>query len=461
LLKLHQIYFRRLFLLFAVLFVIVGGVIYYRMQDLYISNIKEALKEDIKLIELSVDMTKDFDKLAKRIKKDLGVRVTFVDESGKVLGESDKDRTTMDNHKYRPEIMQAKKEGFGSSVRRSATLNKNLLYMAGSYKVKGKMLFIRLSKEIKKIHSHLLTLGGKIAFVLILFVLILFYIIYTIGKDIEKEVNKIAKFLINLTKKKKKLHITSEFSEEFYKITKLLTKVANILSKRDKQKAKYTAKLKSSNKQKDDIISAISHEFKNPITVINGYSKTLLDDESIDKQIERKFLEKIYQNGQKLTELIDTLRLSIKLEGKNIKTNFTKFSLYDLVAECADSLKTSYKDRDIVIKKEFDKEIEADRVLLGVAISNLIENAVKYSEDSVEITIDKDFLSVKDEGIGLDQKEIKNITKKFYRVSKNSWDNSLGLGLNIVSNILELHGFGLEIVSEKDKGSEFRVIFER
>ncbi len=458
-LKLHQIYFRKLFTLFIVLFFIVGGVVYYWMQDVYIANIKKSLGNDIKLIELGIGNKTNLDKLSTIIKHKLGIRITFISKNGLVLAESDKNKKIMNNHKNRPEIIEARKNGVGYSIRRSITLGKNLFYVAKKYKYRNKIIYIRLAKEIKKIYSHLMKLALKIAFILILFFIILFFIIYKIGKEIEFEVDKISKFLINLTKKKKKIYIKSDFSYEFYKITKLLTKVASILSKRDKQKARYTARLKDANKQKDDIISAISHEFKNPITVINGYSKTLLDDVDIEKEIAYKFLQKIHANGEKLSHLIDTLRLSVKLDDENIKLKFSEFNLYDIVEESAENLKITYPEREIFIDGNRNITIKADKVLFGVAITNLIENAIKYSEEKVQIVISSNSIAIKDYGIGIHEKELKNIIKKFYRVSRNCWNNSLGLGLSIVTNILNLHDFKLEIKSQKNEGSEFIIIF--
>ncbi len=458
-LKLHQIYFKKLFALFLILFFIVGGLIYYWMQDIYITNIKTSLQDDIKLIKLSINNETNLDKLAKIVKEKVGIRVTFIADDGLVLAESNKNKTTMDNHKYRPEIIEARKKGFGYSVRRSMTLKKDLLYVASRFKYKNHIIYIRVAREIKQIYSYLMILAFKIAVVLVLFFVILFFIAYRIGKSIEIEVDKISKFLINLTKKKKNIYISSNFSDEFFKITKLLTKVANILSKRDKQKARYTARLKEVNKQKDDIISAISHEFKNPITVINGYSKTLLDDVDIEKEIAYKFLQKIHANGEKLSHLIDTLRLSVKLDDENIKLKFSEFNLYDIVEESAENLKITYPEREIFIEGNRNVIIKADKVLFGVAITNLIENAIKYSEEKVQIVISSNSITIKDYGIGIHEKELKNIIKKFYRVSRNCWNNSLGLGLSIVTNILNLHDFRLEIKSQKNEGSEFIIIF--
>ena len=90
-----------------------------------------------------------------------------------------------------------------------------------------------------------------------------------------------------------------------------------------------------------------------------------------------------------------------------------------------------------------------------MAISNLIENALKYSDDEVIVEISSNSICIIDKGIGIEAKELEKINQKFYRISNNGWNNSLGLGLFIVQSILSLHNFSLEITSEFKKGSEF------
>lgn len=295
-----------------------------------------------------------------------------------------------------------------------------------------------------------------IAATFLLFLVILHSYLVKITNIVNQEVFKIISFLKNLTKKEKETYISSDFSKEFKDITKLLTKISNILIKQERHKNLYTAKLELSNTQKDEIISAISHEFKNPIAVINGYSQTLLDD-NLPSTLRKKFLLKIYKNGVKLTNLIDTLRLAIKLDENKQKINFKKVDIYLLTKEIIEDIKDSYNRE---IKLFGDKiEIEADEVLLGVAIRNLIENAIKYSEDEILVMVTNNSISVIDRGVGISKENIEKITQKFYRVSNNSWNNSLGLGLSIVSNIVKLHDFSLEIKSEVNKGSEFIIKF--
>jgi len=90
-----------------------------------------------------------------------------------------------------------------------------------------------------------------------------------------------------------------------------------------------------------------------------------------------------------------------------------------------------------------------------MVLSNLLDNALKYSDDDVSITIAKERLSVTDKGTGIEPKELKKITSKFYRIRKHSWDNSMGLGLAIVSYILKLHHSTLDIKSSVGTGSTF------
>jgi len=459
LLKFHQIILRKFLLIFFILFIIVGAIVYLWTKEFYIYQTKNSLLNNIEILSFDIDKNSDLDTLAKKIKDNLKLRLTIISVDGKVIAESHKDKTKMDNHKYRDEIIQANNEDFGYKIRHSDTLDINLLYIAKRYKFDNSYIYIRLATELKSINEEIVSLGFKIFTVLALFFLVIFIVTYRISKELEREILKIVTFLTSLTKKNKSTYIGSDFSLEFFHITKLLTKVAQIIVKKEKQKSKYTAKLQVSNKQKDDIISAISHEFKNPIAVINGYSQTLLDDENINKNIRKKFLTKIYKNGTKLSALIDTLRLSIKLDSGHQSINFSTLNLYDLVVESVENIEISYPKREIKIEGVKDITIKADNALFSVVISNLLENACKYSEDEVIIRVTQESISVIDSGIGINENDLENITNKFYRVHENSWNNSLGLGLFIVSNIVKLHSFKLNIESVANEGSTFRILF--
>ena len=420
---------------------------------------KASLMHEIEIITFEIDKSTNLDKLAQQIKDKLNTRLTIIDIDGEIITESHKDKTTMDNYKYRPEIIQSREEDYGYKIRYSKTLKEHLLYIAKQYTYNNHTVYIRLAKELKNINAQIFFLGINILAILIIFFIGIFIITYKINIQIQNETQKIANFLRDLARKKKSTYISSDFSQEFALITKLLTKISQIIVKREKQKSKYTKRLEASNNQKDDIISAISHEFKNPIAVINGYSQTLLDDEDLNINIRNKFLRKIHNNGNKLSELIDTLRLSIKLDGGNIAIKLTTLNLYDVINDAIDNIKLSYPNRVATIEGDKNIQIKADRALFCVLITNLVENAFKYSEDEVHIKFDNESLSVIDSGIGINKKDLQNITDKFYRVHKNSWNNSLGLGLFIVNNLTNLHNFRLNVESEEHVGSTFTINF--
>jgi signal transduction histidine kinase len=170
-------------------------------------------------------------------------------------------------------------------------------------------------------------------------------------------------------------------------------------------------------------------------------------------------LDKIYKNTNRLSSLIDRLRLLIKLESKNQPLILRECDIAQLAKKVANNLKESYLSRDIVINIKNIPKVQVDVELFEIVLSNLIENALKYSSDEVIVEIDKNYIEIVDRGIGIDEKEIEKINKKYYRVSNNGWNNSLGIGLSIVDMIIKMHSFKLKIKSKPKQGSSFRVVF--
>ncbi len=425
---------------------------------MYIEQTKIDLLHNIKILSLQIDNLQDVDSLAKKIKESINLRVTIIYKDGTVLGESHKDFNSMDNHLNRAEVIQAKYQEYGFTSRYSKTLKKELLYVAKKFIINKNEFYIRMARDIEQLNEQFIVLYLKICLLFVYFIGIIFWVVLNISKKVQDETNKVLDSLSGLVKQNKEFKIDSTYSLEFNQITKLLRRVSQILSKKDKQKSKYTAKLKFANRQKDDIISAISHEFKNPIAVISGYTQTLIEDKDINPEIRDKFLDKILSNSDKLTNMIDRLRMSIKLEEGNQPYNFISCNIANLTKNIIEDLKISYPSRDILFKVD-ETTITADEIMISIAITNLIENALKYSQDDIEVIITNKSLNVIDDGIGIKSKDIPKITDKFYRVSSNDWNNSLGVGLSLVKNILDLHKFKLDIKSIENEGSTFSIIF--
>lgn len=456
-LKIHQLFLRTYLTIFLAILLSLTLTTYFWAKNLYTHQIEKNLLQSIDIIELTLKDAKDLQSLSSLVKElssKINLRISIIDEEGEVIAESHKELQNLSNHLNRIEIIEAKNIGVGKDIRVSETLAKDLLYIAKKIQLNEKTFYIRLADYVNKITDNFMKLTIEIFIYIFFFLILAFLSTYFISLKIKKETDLILKFLRDLTKKKTPIFLSSNYTFEFYKIAKLLNKVSSKLAKKEKEKAKHTAKLTISNRQKDDIISAISHEFKNPIAIISGYSQTMLEDTNLPKETKEKFLYKILTNSNKMSNIIDKLRLSLKLQEEKQELVLNAVFIKKLIENSISDLKIKYKNREIKIVGK-DKLLQVDETLISMAISNLIENALKYSKDEIIIDISSKQIAIIDKGIGISKDELEKIRKKFYRVSNNDWNNSLGLGLFIVQAILKLHKFKLEIESKLNKGSKF------
>lgn len=453
-LKIHQLFFRTFILIFLGILLTLTIVTYFWSKNIYINQIEKNLVQNIDTFSIVLKDLKNIDSIIKNLKEQINLRITIIDVNGKIIAESDEDKNLMENHSNREEIIQAKNLGIGKIVRFSNTINKELLYITKKVSINKNTYFIRMADYTDKITDNFIKLTAQIFSFIAFFLIIGFLATYFISIKIKNETESILDFLTQLSVKRPTYKLKSRYTKEFYEITRLLNKVALKLSKKEKQKAKQTAKLKIANRQKDEIISALSHEFKNPIAIISGYSETIMNDDEMPELMKKKFLNKIHSNANKMSNIIDKLRLTLKFEEGKQELILSPCSIKKIIEDIVPDLKEKYKNREILIIGK-DISLKVDETLISMAISNLVENALKYSEDEIIVELSNDSIIIKDKGIGLEARELEKIKHKFYRVSNNGWNNSLGLGLFIVQSILSLHKFSLEITSEFNKGSEF------
>lgn len=273
------------------------------------------------------------------------------------------------------------------------------------------------------------------------------------AKQVTRELKNVVKYLSGSSDLKNLDSSAHFFTREFENINIKLIKTLQKIKKREKEKRKYTAKIKLKNRQRSDMLSAIAHEFRNPIASIMGYAQTLTDDEDILPKLRTKFLNKIYSNGEKIDELLSRLLLWNRFESGKQKLHFSKFDIKPLSIDIALNLEDRYS-REIKIEGNSFK-VRADKALIEIVIKNLIENALKYSDEVVRVFILDNRISIVDRGVGISAENIEKVTKKFFRTDEHTWDNSMGLGLAIVKQILKLHNSTLEIESQEGVGSTF------
>lgn len=448
-LRLDQLYFRNFSLLFFMTLLVSAISGYFVLKKVEINNHKTMLVNMINQFELT-NPTK-IDETIQSIREKSTIRTTIIHNDGSILYESDREIKGMQNHRNRPEIVEASSSGVGSSVRYSQSVDVDFLYVV-MYQ-EGR--FVRMAYALDSIKEKFFQFWLKAMVLFTLAMALAFWLAMKIHQKISGDLERINKSLDNLLNKNYETDFEGvNCCQEFETISKQINKVSTKLEKRGRQKAKYTKKLKLLNKKQGDIISSISHEFKNPVAAIMGYTQTVKEDPDLTPALRDKFLDKVTKNAQKITTMIDRLSLAIKLENDNFTPTFSNFKLALLAEDVRETLLYKYPNREIILEIE-DIMISADRGMFDNLLTNLIENALKYSEDEVLVKTENGKLVVSDKGIGIAAEDLAKITKRFFRVDSHSWDNSIGVGLYIVKYILKLHDSALEIESTPNEGSRF------
>jgi two-component system, OmpR family, phosphate regulon sensor histidine kinase PhoR len=215
---------------------------------------------------------------------------------------------------------------------------------------------------------------------------------------------------------------------------------------------------------KNDFYHQVSHELKRPVSVLYAAIDSLMNTNAIDnKERREKYLRTSMNEINKIKGKIDMiLTMSMNEEGM-FKLNKSEFSIVDLVYELKDQFDLlKHKPLEIFIEDKLTrKTIFADKEHISQCLSNLIENAIKYSDESVDIKIkltSKDnflYISVSDNGLGIKKENFDLIFEKFARVDSGNKAHGYGIGLSYVKQIVEKHGGKVVVESELGKGSTF------
>lgn len=206
-----------------------------------------------------------------------------------------------------------------------------------------------------------------------------------------------------------------------------------------------------------------SHELKTPLTIIKNEVDVGLLNNISDEEY-RQILQNISIEIENLNEIINALLFLSSSQKDHINEKFELVYIDELLEEVLDKNRSFAQTKNIKYAiLSFEPVTQSgDAELLKIALSNIIENAIKYSNQNshIEIELSKQFVCIRDFGIGMDANEITKIFDKFYRVKSNRHTaKGFGLGLAITKNILQLHNFEIKITSEINKGTEFKILF--
>ncbi|TQR54790.1 sensor histidine kinase [Campylobacter troglodytis] len=302
------------------------------------------------------------------------------------------------------------------------------------------------------VYPRILELQGYWSKVFVIFVLcvILFFILLQIfANKLNLSFKKILFFLDNINKEGH-ISLQNSFFKELNLLNDKLYKSKNELLKKQNLIKKQNAKISLKNTQLSSIISAISHELKNPLSVIE-LSLSTLKEQDLDKDTKSLMLDKIHEQCLKLDTLTSKLNFVFNLNELALQKKH-----FDIYALCEKLVLNPLYKRVRIRGKSC--EVLADELLIEQVLINLLTNALKYSQKEVYLVVtplkNELRISIKDRGIGIEEDKLKLITKKFYKIDPSS-ENSFGIGLFLVKKILALHRSELQIQSELGKGSKF------
>lgn len=228
----------------------------------------------------------------------------------------------------------------------------------------------------------------------------------------------------------------------------------------------WVGRLRTIEQMKDDFTHNMTHELKTPVAVAYSAADSMLRyyDQS-DEARNRQFLKIIMRRLSFLSGMIENI-LSMSMERfKTMQLNMECVELKPVVEEVAGMMELK-ADKLVTIDIDMpdNLSIQADSLHLGNILSNIIDNAVKYSGESVKITIkaDSSTLTIADNGIGIDKDSLPFIFDKFYRVSSGDRYEvgGYGLGLFYVRQVIELMGWSIDVKSKPGKGTKFTIKFE-
>ena len=253
-----------------------------------------------------------------------------------------------------------------------------------------------------------------------------------------------------------------EYADELFKVNEELSKTNEELSQANEE-------LKSLDRMKDDFLSNVSHEFKTPLTSIQGYSQLILDGTlgEVNEQ-QQKAVETVLRNSERLRRLVDSLLYLSRAQSGKLSYSFEKLDIKDILDHAVQDLALQAASKNIELITEIPSDLpqlSVDRDKMMDVFVNLIDNAVKFTQDGGKVTVSAHvsegsmYLDVEDTGIGIPEDKIPMLFQRFYQVdsSVKRRYGGTGLGLYICKKIVEDHKGDIYVSSEEGKGTTVHV----
>ncbi len=381
------------------------------------------------------------------------IRITAVDPSGKVIYDSLENFNQLENHANREEIIEARKTGYGESIRYSKTLDQKTLYCA---QLTESGIVVRVSKAHLTIFSLIKSIIIPLIAMIIVCVLLSLIIASRMAKSITRPINQI--------------NFENPDSNAFYpELQPLIDKIIEQNTQIKNQIIEIRTEHEKQDTLRREFTANVSHELKTPLTSISGYAEIIKSGIAKEQDLQ-VFAGRIYDEAQRLIILVgDIIRLS-QLDSIEGGAEHVPVNLYEICEATLLHIEPIAKKQDITVTLSGSHQtVYGSTRVIDEIVFNLCDNAVKYNMPGgkVDISIKRRKngveLSVSDSGIGIPQEDIDRIFERFYRVDKSHSKEvgGTGLGLSIVKHGVAQLGAEIKIKSKLGEGTTITVIFPK
>jgi two-component system, OmpR family, phosphate regulon sensor histidine kinase PhoR len=396
-------------------------------------------------------------------------RITLIAADGRVLEDSEVPDARLggvENHLNRPEIQKASRSGRGTDIRHSATVGVDYLYVAmriepGSIpSSSGDPIYLRMSLPLTELDR----VASEIRFNIILASLIALVVIAAasviVSRRIVRPITDITESVATIREGNLAARVPVTTRDE-------ISLVAQAINELMERMNLTITQLKKLEQVRSEFLGNVSHELRTPLFALQGFIETLQDGAIDDPAVNRDFLAKAHNHAMRLNTLLKDLIDISRIESGEMRMSFRYFPLQDFLHSVVEGMHPLADARDISLTaapgSELPRQVMGDKDRLAQALTNLIDNAIKYTTPGGKVTVavrdagDRVWIDVIDTGVGMAAEHLPRIFERFYRVDKERSREAggTGLGLAIVKHIIEAHGGKVEVHSEPGKGSTF------
>ncbi|HUQ94345.1 MAG TPA: ATP-binding protein [Bryobacteraceae bacterium] len=395
----------------------------------------------------------------------LGGRLTVIANDGTVTRDSEADPRKMENHRTRPEVMDALAGRQGSVIRSSPTLHTPYLYVA----IPARNGVLRLAVPVAEVRTGVDAIRGQMLTAVALAFLPAILLAALIARHVSARLGSIIDYAGKLADGQFEARLKDPATDELGILGRKLNETGEKLQHTVEQLQKEHVELEKLERVRKDFVINVSHELRTPLASIQGYTETLLDGAVYDQQINIKFLSIIRQNAERLGRLTGDLLTLSRIELKTQKFQFASYYVNSLITDSVDSMRpiSDKKDIELHIEPAIEStEVFCDSEAVHQILSNLLDNAIKYTAENGTITVGvqqaasgANFVEifVRDTGIGIPEEDLPRLFERFYRVDKarSRELGGTGLGLAIVKHLVKAMGGEVHVTSSPQKGSTF------